>query len=280
MADVHNWQIGREMDYPHEESFPDRQFAFVFNINRCIGCQTCTMACKSTWTFSKGQEYMWWNNVETKPYGGYPQNWDKKLLEMLEEKNPGNQVWDATDNDAEEDPPGEQKKPYGTFEGDTIFEALDKSDVDQPQNRVLGYEPDQDEWKAPNIYEDTAYSGSGRNKNGKMDPDAMSDPDDEDRSAELPEHGTWFFYLQRICNHCTYPACLAACPRDAIYKRDEDGVVLIDQDVCRAWRYCFSACPYKKPYYNWRSGKMEKCILCYPRMEEGKPPACFHSCVG
>jgi ferredoxin len=72
MSNVFNWQLGREMEYPYEAAYPDQQFAFVFNINRCIGCQTCTMACKSTWTFSKGQEYMWWNNVETKPYGGYP----------------------------------------------------------------------------------------------------------------------------------------------------------------------------------------------------------------
>ena len=42
----------------------------------------------------------------------------------------------------------------------------------------------------------------------------------------LPEHKTWFFYLARICNHCSYPACLAACPRNAIYKRPEDGIVL------------------------------------------------------
>ncbi len=70
MPTVYNWQIGREMSYPHEERHPQWQFAFVFNPNRCIGCQTCTMACKSTWTFSKGQELMWWNNVETKPYGG------------------------------------------------------------------------------------------------------------------------------------------------------------------------------------------------------------------
>ncbi len=56
--------------------------------------------------------------------------------------------------------------------------------------------------------------------------------------------------------------------------------MLIDQNRCRSWRYCVSACPYKKPYYNWASGKMEKCILCYPRIESGLPPACFHSCVG
>ena len=93
MSKVYNWRLGREMEYPYEEAHPRSQFAFVFNINRCIGCQTCTMACKSTWTFSRGQEQMWWNNVETKPYGGYPQSWDVKLLALLEEANAGGQVW-------------------------------------------------------------------------------------------------------------------------------------------------------------------------------------------
>ena len=58
MPSVHNWQIGRPMAYPYAKASPKEQFAFVININRCIGCQTCTMACKSTWTFSKGQEHM------------------------------------------------------------------------------------------------------------------------------------------------------------------------------------------------------------------------------
>src|SRR2546428_12248017 len=73
MPEVYNWQLGRKMLYPYEERHPKWQFTFVFNINRCIACQTCSMADKSTWLFSKGQEYMWWNNVETKPYGGGPQ---------------------------------------------------------------------------------------------------------------------------------------------------------------------------------------------------------------
>jgi nitrate reductase beta subunit len=89
-----------------------------------------------------------------------------------------------------------------------------------------------------------------------------------------------FFYLPRICNHCLNPACVASCPSGAIYKRGEDGVVLINQDVCRAWRMCVTACPYKKSYYNWHTGKSEKCILCYPRIEAGLAPACMHSCVG
>ena len=120
MAGVFNWQLGRPMDYPHEERHPKWQFAFVFNPNRCIGCQTCTMACKSTWTFSKGQELMWWNNVESKPYGGYPQHWDAKLLGMLEEANPGGQVWNTTEKEP-------SQKPYGTFQGKTIFEAAEKN---------------------------------------------------------------------------------------------------------------------------------------------------------
>jgi nitrate reductase beta subunit len=89
-----------------------------------------------------------------------------------------------------------------------------------------------------------------------------------------------FFYLPRICNHCLNPCCVAACPSGALYKRGEDGIVLIDQQKCRAWRSCVAACPYKKTYFNWFSGKSEKCILCFPRLETGQAPACFHSCVG
>ncbi|MCK4899351.1 MAG: 4Fe-4S dicluster domain-containing protein, partial [Anaerolineales bacterium] len=84
----------------------------------------------------------------------------------------------------------------------------------------------------------------------------------------------------RICNHCLNPACVAACPSGAIYKRAEDGVVLVNENKCRAWRMCVAACPYKKVYYNWSTGKSEKCILCFPRMETGQAPACAHSCVG
>ncbi|MDP2241956.1 MAG: nitrate reductase subunit beta, partial [Burkholderiales bacterium] len=73
---------------------------------------------------------------------------------------------------------------------------------------------------------------------------------------------------------------VAACPSGSIYKREEDGIVLIDQDKCRGWRMCVSACPYKKIYYNWQSGKAEKCIFCYPRIEAGQPTVCSETCVG
>ena len=93
------------------------------------------------------------------------------------------------------------------------------------------------------------------------------------------EH-TFLMYLPRLCEHCLNPSCLAVCPSGAIYKREEDGIVLIDQEKCRGWRMCVTGCPYKKVYYNWHTGKSEKCIFCYPRIEGGMPTVCSETCVG
>jgi ferredoxin len=87
-------------------------------------------------------------------------------------------------------------------------------------------------------------------------------------------------YLPRLCEHCLNPTCTASCPSGAIYKREEDGIVLIDQEKCRGWRMCISGCPYKKVYYNWDTGKSEKCTFCYPRIESGQPTVCSETCVG
>src|SRR5262245_34750569 len=270
MPQGHNWHLGRPMAYPYPERHPRWQFAFVFNTNRCIGCQTCTMACKATWTFSKGQEHMWWNNVETKPFGGYPAHWDAKLLSMLEQVNPGGQVWDAGKKEG-------PQKPYGTFAGKTIFEAAQMRVGPEGPQAVLGYLPTEAEWRTPNIHEDSATGGKW--KRGEFN-----------GSAQLPEHRVWFFYLARLCNHCTYPGCLGACPRQAIYKRPEDGIVLIDQQRCRGYRKCVEGCPYKKAMYRPSTGTSEKCIGCYPRIEgkdaeisPGGEPAetrCMSVCVG
>jgi len=258
MPTVKNWQLGREMAYPYDARFPERQFAFVFNINRCIACQSCTMACKSTWTFSKGQEHMWWANVETKPYGGYPQSWDVKILEKLAKADPDGQYWDGS-----------------VFKGKTIFEAA-QTTLDPESARVLGYLPTDEEWNAPNIWEDNPVGPHGV-KNRL-----------HETGTELPVHNTWFFYLARICNHCSYPACLAACPRKALYKRPEDGIVLLDQEQCRGYRKCVEACPYKKTMYRGNTRTSEKCIACYPRVEGKDPEAdgepmetrCMAACIG
>ena len=52
------------------------QVSMVFHLDKCIGCHTCSIACKNIWTDRKGAEYMWWNNVETKPGTGYPTQWE------------------------------------------------------------------------------------------------------------------------------------------------------------------------------------------------------------
>jgi nitrate reductase beta subunit len=65
-----------------------------------------------------------------------------------------------------------------------------------------------------------------------------------------------------------------------MYKRQEDGIVLVDQDRCRGWRFCVSGCPYKKVYFNHRTGKAEKCTFCFPRIESGQPTICSETCVG
>ena len=67
---------------------------------------------------------------------------------------------------------------------------------------------------------------------------------------------------------------MASCPSGAIYKREEDGIVRMDQDRRCGWRQCITGCPYKKIYFNHKTGKAEKCTLCYPRLEVGLPTVC------
>ena len=98
--------------------------------------------------------------------------------------------------------------------------------------------------------------------------------------VKLEFEQTFMFYLPRICEHCLNPSCAASCPSGAIYKRSEDGIVLVDQDKCRGWRMCVSGCPYKKVYFNHKTGKAEKCTFCYPRIEVGIPTVCSETCVG
>lgn len=231
---VRNWQIQREMSYPYEEVRPQKQFSAVFDINKCIACQTCTMACKQTWTTGRGQEYMFWNNVESKPYGFYPLAWDVKILDAL-----GAQKWDGN-----------------TYTGKTIFDAAPRGQV------VEGYLPEDVDYSYPNVGEDEPF---GEVKQG----DYITIP-----------HRVWHFYLPRICNHCTYPACVGACPRKAIYKREEDGIVLVDQKRCRGYRECVRACPYKKVFFNTSTKIAEKCIGCYPLTEKGEQTQCIRTCIG
>jgi nitrate reductase beta subunit len=260
------------------------QISMVFHLDKCIGCHTCSIACKNIWTDRKGAEYMWWNNVETKPGTGYPGKWENQdIYQGGWEKNGGLVQLKGA---------GKRKSLTNIFHNPHLpviddyyepftYKYLDLIESpagdDQPTARPISMitgEP-MDIKMGPNWDDD--LSGS---------PDyARNDPNLEkltpaEREAMFQLERMAFFYLPRICNHCLNPACVAACPSGAIYKRGEDGVVLINQEVCRGWRMCVTACPYKKTYYNWSTGKSEKCILCFPRIEAGHAPACMHSCVG
>lgn len=87
-------------------------------------------------------------------------------------------------------------------------------------------------------------------------------------------------YRKIQCNHCLEPACATACPIHA-YTKTPEGAVIYDKDLCFGCRYCVIACPFYMPAYDYESAlepQIQKCILCYPRLREGKAPACAEAC--
>ncbi len=264
------------------------QLSMTFNLEKCIGCNTCTVACKNVWTNREGAEYMLWINVETKPGIGYPKQWENQDLwkggwikkgDELKLRY-GSKAYMLSNLFFNPHTP-EMADYYGdgdvyTFTYDDLHSSKQtkQQPVGRPKSMVTEKEDVPIDWGVN--WEDNA---GGAHVTGKYDIN-FKDMTEAEIEAALKFRDVFYFYLPRICNHCLNPGCVAACPSGAAYKREEDGIVLIDQDRCRNWRYCISSCPYKKPYYNWASGKMEKCILCYPRIESGLPPVCFHACVG
>ena len=102
-----------------------------------------------------------------------------------------------------------------------------------------------------------------------------------------------------LCNHCTNPPCVRVCPTQATWKRESDGIVMMDMHRCIGCRYCMAACPYGSRSFNWRDprpfvetdadgnflsefptrtrGVVEKCNFCAERLREGLPPACVEA---
>src|SRR3990172_2556624 len=260
------------------------QISMVFHLDKCIGCHTCSIACKNVWTDRKGAEYMWWNNVETKPGTGYPTKWESQDIYKG--------GWEKNGDSVSLKGAGKFKglknifhnphmpvlddyyEPW-TYKYQDLFTAPEGDD--QPTARPISLVTGEhmDVQAGPNWDDDKG----GSPDYARQDVNLVKLSVAEQESMFQLERMT-FHYLPRICNHCLNPACVASCPSGALYKRGEDGIVLINQERCRAWRMCVTACPYKKSYYNWNTGKSEKCILCYPRLEAGYAPACMHSCVG
>ncbi len=260
------------------------QVSMVFHLDKCIGCHTCSLACKNIWTDRKGAEYMWWNNVETKPGTGFPTAW--------EDQNRYRGGWECVDGSLRLRSTSKAKtvvnifhhpnmptmddyyEPW-TYDYQHLFNAPEGPDqpVAKPISMVTG---ELINIKAgPNWDDDMG----GSPVYAENDPN-LAGLTEEQKQQMFAVERLVFFYFPRICNHCLNPSCVASCPSGALYKRGEDGIVLLDQNRCRAWRNCVPACPYKKVFFNWSTGKSEKCILCYPRLETGQAQACFHSCVG
>ncbi len=260
------------------------QIATVFHLDKCLGCHTCSVACKNIWTDREGAEYMWWNNVETKPGTGYPLAWEDQEryhggwvkngeAPRLRSQNKLSALVNIFHNP---DLPSldDYYEPW-TYDYQRLTDA--PAGEDQPTARPISMVTGRYmEIKAgPNWDDDLA----GSPLYAARDPNLDRLPP-EQRAKLFAMERLVFFHLPRTCNHCLNPACVAACPSGALHKRGEDGVVVADPSRCRGWRHCVSACPYKKTYFNWASGKAEKCILCFPRVESGQAPACFQSCPG
>ncbi|HXX19349.1 MAG TPA: nitrate reductase subunit beta [Candidatus Acidoferrum sp.] len=260
------------------------QISMVFHLDKCIGCHTCSIACKNIWTDRKGTEYMWWNNVETKPGTGFPTDW--------EDQDRYHGGWELRDGKLQLKSTGKAKTLFNiyhnpsmptmddyyepwTYKYEELFNA--PAGTDQPTARPVSMVTGEliNIEAGPNWDDDLGgspiYAASDPNLKGL---------NNETQQQLFAIERLVFFYFPRICNHCLNPSCVASCPSGALYKRGEDGIVLVDQTRCRGWRACVAACPYKKMFYNWNTGKSEKCILCFPRLETGQAPACFHSCVG
>ncbi|MGW7551562.1 nitrate reductase subunit beta [Streptomyces rimosus] len=260
------------------------QMAMVMNLDKCIGCHTCsvTVTCKQAWTNRTGVEYVWFNNVETRPGQGYPRRYEdqetwrggwqlnrrgrltlkaggrfRKLVTIF--SNPKLPSLDA------------YYQPW-TYDYETLTNAplQEHTPVARPKSLITG-EDMKITWSA-NWDDDLGGSRA------TSEQDVLLDEVSEKIKFQFEQ--TFMFYLPRICEHCLNPSCAASCPSGAIYKRAEDGIVLVDQDRCRGWRMCVTGCPYKKVYFNHRTGKAEKCTFCFPRVEVGLPTVCAETCVG
>ena len=260
------------------------QVAMVMNLDKCIGCHTCSVTCKSTWTNREGAEYIWFNNVETKPGIGYPKRWEdqetykggwvlnkKGKLELKSgsklSKIALGKIFFNTDMPEMKD----YYEPWTyNYKHLTTAKESKHTPFAKAESVISGKKLDI-KW-GPNWEDDLA----GAHVTGPTDPNIQK----IEEEIKFNFDQTFMMYLPRLCEHCLNPSCVASCPSGAMYKRDEDGIVLVDQDACRGWRYCMTGCPYKKVYFNWKTNKAEKCTFCFPRIEAGLPTVCSETCTG
>ncbi len=213
-----------------------KQLAWVFDLNKCIGCQTCSVACKVLWNEGeKGAEHEWWMTVNTQPGRGTPKDWESM---------------------------------GGGYKDGMVQQGKVPTKEEFGGGWDYNYEEVLRSGKGPDVHLQKIAGSKSWGPNW-----------DEDEGG-----GVWpnayYFYLPRLCNHCTDAPCLEVCPSGAMFKREEDGLVLRNEDLCEGHQECSAACPYKKIYFNEVRGISQHCIGCFPRIEKGVAPACVRQCPG
>ena len=196
------------------------QISMVFHLDKCIGCHTCSIACKNVWTDRKGTEYMWWNNVETKPGTGYPTKWEDQ------EEYPGRlgaAGRQAAPEVHRQGPHHSQHLPQPVHaEHGRLLRALDLQ-VRGPVQRAPRATTSRPARPISKITGNPMNIEAGPNWDDDLGGSpvyAANDPNldglSEEHKAQLMAiERLVFFYLPRICNHCLNPSCVASCPSGA-----------------------------------------------------------------
>ena len=192
----------------------------VLNLDKCIGCHTCSVTCKNV-DQPPGMEYAWFNNVETKPGIGYPKEWENQdrwnggwARRTADRAAPGRQGKKLMRIFANPNLPRSTTTTSPSPSTTTTCRSAPESKAmptARPRSLITGKRMEKIVW-GPNWEEILG---------GEFAKRARTEPDDIQKDIYGQFENTFMMYLPRLCEHCLNPACVASCPSGAIYKREE-----------------------------------------------------------
>ena len=207
------------------------QIAMVLNLDKCIGCHTCSVTCKNVWTSREGVEYAWFNNVESKPGPGYPIEWENQRLykggwKRLRDKRlklmQGSRLEILAGLFANPNMPSLDRyyEPftfnYSMLKSQKRFKTVPSA---RPYSLITGERMEKINY-GPNWEDDLGGPFANRNKDPNL-------KDMEQAGMEAFER-SFMYYLPRLCEHWRNPGSVAADSSGALYQRDQGGIVLIE----------------------------------------------------